>query len=147
MFVKFTGSIRDFFVFMLTHNIFTESYQTGLGDMLNFNFSEKGLWLASTLYFVYDFSRKMFLILDSINRPNFIVWLPFLLEIFGNMCITILLTRFDVIEFEIKLIFLIKLFCYVTKTSKQKLKYFENKSRFWGEIKSIFYDFLRAFSC
>ena len=35
--------------------------------MLNFNFLEKGLGLVSPLHFVYDFSRKMFHILHSIN--------------------------------------------------------------------------------
>ena len=58
-------------------------------DTLNFNFSEKSLALVSPPHFVYDFSRKMFLMLHSINWPNFIVWLPLLLEILGNMCITI----------------------------------------------------------
>ena len=38
-------------------------------------------------YFVYDFSRKMFLMLCSINCPNFIVWLLLFLEISCNMCI------------------------------------------------------------
>ena len=57
--------------------------------MLNFNFSEKGLGLVSPLHFVYDFSRKLFLMLDSIDGPNLIVWLPLLLEILGNMCIAI----------------------------------------------------------
>ena len=36
-------------------------------DMLNFNFSEKGLELVSPSNFVYDFSRKMFLMLHSVN--------------------------------------------------------------------------------
>ena len=54
-----------------------------------FNFSKKGLGLVSAPQFVYDFSRKMFLMLHSIIWPNFIVWLPLLLEILGNMCITI----------------------------------------------------------
>ena len=58
-------------------------------DMLNFNFSEKGLALVSPPHFAYDFSRKMFLMLQSINWLNFIVWLPLLLEILGNMCIKI----------------------------------------------------------
>ena len=58
-------------------------------DMFNFNFSEKGLGLVSPPHFVYDFSRKMFLMLYSINWPNVIVWLPLLLRILGNMCITI----------------------------------------------------------
>ena len=58
-------------------------------DMLNFDFSEKDLGLVSPSYFVYDFSRKMSLVFHSINRPNFIIWLPSLLKRFGNMCITI----------------------------------------------------------
>ena len=33
--------------------------------------------------------RKNFLMLHSINWPNFIVWLSLLLEILGNVCITI----------------------------------------------------------
>ena len=62
-------------------------------DMLNFNFSEKGLGLVSPPHFMYDFSRKMFLMLHSINWPNFIVWLSLLLEILSNICINCLLTR------------------------------------------------------
>ena len=57
--------------------------------MLNFSFSEKGLRLISQPYFVYNFSWKMFLMLHSINWPNFTVWLLLPLEILGNMCITI----------------------------------------------------------
>ena len=52
--------------------------------MLNFSFSEKGLGLVSLSYFVYDFSRKMFFVLNFINWPSFIVWLPLLLKILGN---------------------------------------------------------------
>ena len=37
------------------------------GDMLNFNFSEKGLGQVSSPHFLHDFSRKMFLMLHSIN--------------------------------------------------------------------------------
>ena len=59
-------------------------------DMLNIDIldKDKGLGIVSPAHFVYDFSPKMFL-LHSINRPNFIVWLPLLLEILGNMCIAI----------------------------------------------------------
>ena len=57
--------------------------------MLNFNFSEKGLGLVSPPHFPHDFSRKMLLMLHSINRPNFNVSLPLLLEILGIRCITI----------------------------------------------------------
>ena len=37
---------------------------------------------------------------------------------------------FDVINLEINLIFLIKLFCYMTKKSRQKFKYLENEKSF-----------------
>ena len=90
-------------------------------DMLNFNFSEKGLRLVSPQHLVYDFSRKMFLMVHSIYWPKFVVQLPLLLKILGNTCITIVCQpSCDVIKFEINLIFLIKLFCYLTEKSRQK---------------------------
>ena len=58
-------------------------------DMLNFNFPEKSLGLVFPPHFVYNFLRIMFLMLYSINWPNFIVWLPLFLEMLDNMCITI----------------------------------------------------------
>ena len=79
--------------------------------MLNFDFLDKGLGIASPAYFVYDFSTKMFLWLYSINRPNFIVWLLLLLEILSNMCIAfVCYPGCDVMDLEIKLIFLIEPF-------------------------------------
>ena len=57
--------------------------------MLNLDFFDKGLGIVSPGYFVYDFSTKMFLMSYSINPSKFIVWLPLLLEILGNMCIAI----------------------------------------------------------
>ena len=79
--------------------------------MLNINFPEKGLGLVSPPYFVYDFSRKMVLILYSINWPNFIIWLPLLLDISGNGRLTIFVfiagvcfSVCDVINFEINVI-------------------------------------------
>ena len=48
-------------------------------------------------------------------------------------------------NFEINLILLIKLLFYMTRKSKQKLKYLENEKSFQDEIKSIFHNFLRAF--
>ena len=69
--------------------------------------------------------------LYSINWPNFIVWLPLLHDILINMCIAIVSeTGCDVINFGINLIFLIKLFFYMTKKSRQKFKYFENEKSF-----------------
>ena len=57
--------------------------------MLNFDFIDKGLGIVSPANFVYDFSKKMFFMLYTINSPNLIAWLPSLLEILGNMSIAI----------------------------------------------------------
>ena len=53
--------------------------------------------------------------LDSINWPNFIVWLPLRLEILGNMCnVIICFPVCDVVNFDINLNFLSKPFSYIT---------------------------------
>ena len=79
--------------------------------MLDFDFLDKGLGLVSPAHSVYDFSTKMCLMLYSINWPNFVAWLPSLLEILGNMCIAIVCyPGCDVMDFEINLIFLIEPF-------------------------------------
>ena len=84
------------------------------------------------------FQEKSFT-LYSINWPNFIVWLSLLFEILGNMCITIVsFSGCDVRNFEINLIFLIKLLFYMTKNLRQKFKYLENEKSFSGQIKNIF---------
>ena len=57
--------------------------------MLNFDFLRKDLGIFSPPHFVYNFSKRMFLMLYSINLPHFIVRLHLLLEILGNMCIVI----------------------------------------------------------
>ena len=44
-------------------------------------------------------------------------------------------------KFEINLIFLMKRFRYMTKKSRKKIKYLENKKSFWRQIKSIFHNF------
>ena len=85
-------------------------------DMLNFKFLEIGLRIVSPLHFVYDFSRKIFLLWYSINWTNFIVWLSLLLEILDIICIAIIcLQDRDVINFEIYPTFLIKPFFFMTK--------------------------------
>ena len=54
------------------------------------------------------------------------------------MCIAIVcFPGFDVINFENNLIFLIKPFLYMTRKSRQKLKYLGNQKSFQGEIKSF----------
>ena len=60
-------------------------------DMLNFDFSEKGLGKVSPPYFVYDFSTKMFLMLYSINSPNSMILLLEILE--NNMFIAIVVNQ------------------------------------------------------
>ena len=77
----------------------------------------------------------MFLLLYSINWPNFIVCIPLILEILGNIRIAIVCQPgCDSINFEINLIFLIKRFLHMTKGSRQKLKYLEDDKSFSGEI-------------
>ena len=88
-----------------------------------FNFDFLGLEINSPPHFAYDFPKKIFLMLYSINWPNLFVWLPLLLEILGNMC-------FDNKPFEINLTFQIKTFLYMTKKSRQKFKYLENVRSF-----------------
>ena len=52
------------------------------------------------------------------------------------MCFAIVcFSDFDVINFEINLIFLIKPFSYMIKTLRQKFKYLENKNSFSGHNK------------
>ena len=57
--------------------------------MLDFDILEKSLRIVPLLHFMYDFSRKVFLILYSIDWANFIDWLPLLSEILVNTCIAI----------------------------------------------------------
>ena len=77
---------------------------------------------------MYGFSRKIFLMLHSINWPNSIVWLSLRIEMLDNVYITIVyLPRYDVINFEINLIYLIKSFFYMTKMSRKNFKYLEKK--------------------
>ena len=55
---------------------------------------------------MHDFLRKVLFFLCSINWPNFIVCLPILLELLGNMCIGMVCSSgYDVINFEINLAF------------------------------------------
>ena len=60
-----------------------------LRDMLNFYSLEKGMGMVFLPHVTCDFSRKMFLVLNFMNWPNFMAWLPLLLEVLVNMCIAI----------------------------------------------------------
>ena len=66
-------------------------------------------------HFGHNFWRKMFLSIYSINWPNSVVWLPFLCEIIGNICIAIVCKPGQKVA---------------TKKSRQKLKYPENENSF-----------------
>ena len=61
-------------------------------------------------------------------------WATCVLQFFVNQAVTSQ-------NLKLTLKFLIKPFRYMTKKSRQKLKYPENKKSFWGEIKSIFHHF------
>ena len=64
------------------------------------------------------------------------------------MCVAIVsFSGCDFMNFETNVIFLMKPFFYMTKKSRQKLKYLENKENLQAEVKSIFHHFQRAFSC
>ena len=83
---------------------------------------------ACTKYF-----SQYFLLIDNIFYILtqyillFIVWLPLLLKMLGNMYIVLIYFRVcDVINFQINLSFLNK----ITKKSRQKYKYLKNKKSF-----------------
>ena len=58
--------------------------------------------------------------LFSINWPNFIVWLPLLLEILGKICVIIICCPVcDIINIEINLSFFIKRFFYHILSKKK----------------------------
>ena len=90
-------------------------------DMPNFDFLWKGLWHAFPSYFVCSFSRKIFLILYSIDWPNLIVFLALLPEILDNMSVvTVYFPVWDVLNFGINLSFLIKPISIMVKKSRTK---------------------------
>ena len=65
------------------------------------------------------------------NRPNFNVMLPLLLEILGDICIAIVcLPVCDVINFEVKLSYISNRFPTRPKKSGQKLEYLQNENSF-----------------
>ena len=98
------------------------------------------------------FQEKKLLILGSIIWPNLIAWLPFLLEILGNICIAIICCpACSVINFVINHSRLIKPFSYIIKNSGQKCNYFQNEeSSFlaWNKkhFSSFLYDVLNDFT-
>ena len=106
-------------------------------DMLDFWFFEKAFGTSLSTTFVGDFTRiKCYILYWSNYWSNFIVWLPLLLEISGNICLVfVYYSVCDVVNFEINLSFFVKLFSYMTKKNKTKIS------------RSIFHHFKRTFSC
>ena len=100
-------------------------------DTFNFDFSEEGLGLVSLPCFEYDFSIKIFLMLYFVNWPNLIAWLHFLLEILDNMRITtVCFSGCNVINLGVSIIFLVKLFFYMTKSQDKNLRILRTKRAF-----------------
>ena len=92
---------------------------------------KRDLELVSLHYFLHDFKNKTFLTLHFINWPNFILWLPLLLDILCNICIVnVCCQDYDIIIFEINRTFLIKPFFSMIKMSGQKYKYLKNEKSF-----------------
>ena len=80
--------------------------------------------VASPTHFMYDFWRKTFLMLQSIERPNLIVCFPLLLEILNNICIVIVSQpACYVIILKLTLAFLSSHFPTWSKELGQKFKY------------------------
>ena len=89
----------------------------------------------------------MFLILHSINRPNFTVWLLYLSKCWA-ICVLQLFVNQAVTSSRLKLtlFFLSSRFATWPKI-QDKNKYLENEKSFLRKIKNIFHHFYRGFSC
>ena len=73
--------------------------------MVDFDFLEEYLGIVFPPHFTNSFARKYFswCILLTLNL---FVWLPLVLEIFGNICIAnVCFSAYEVLNFEINLIF------------------------------------------
>ena len=73
--------------------------------MLNFDFFEKSLRLFSPPHFVYDSSRKIFLMIYYFNWSYWIAWLPLFIVILGIMFVFICFAVYDVITLKVTLAF------------------------------------------
>ena len=123
--------------FVLIYNNFNVFGRPPVGHTIKTNFYNiSDCWSRDILSSILTFYRrvglrKIFLVLYSINWPNFIVWLPLLLEILDNTCISIICCPVcDVRNFEINLDFLFKpIFC-ITKSQDKSLNISRTKRTF-----------------
>ena len=105
----------------------------------------KGLELVSLPHFLHNFWREIFLLLYSINWSNFIVLLPVLCEVFGNMCIAIVCKPgCGVRNFGVNLIFIIKLFFLHDQKVVTKTKITWEPKEFLTWNKKYFSSFLKG---
>ena len=103
-----------------------------------FYFLEKGVGLVFPPHFVYDFSRKMFLMLHSINWRTFIVWLPLLLQILDNMSITIVYQAVKSWNLKLTLSFLSSRFATRLNSQDKNLNIVRTKKAFEVKQKAFF---------
>ena len=99
--------------------------------------------IVSLPHFPHHFWRKIFLLLYSINWPNFIVWSSLLCEILGKICVS--KPGCDLTTFEVNLIFLIKpFFLHEQKvTTKTKISWERKTLLIWN--KKHYSSFLKGF--
>ena len=95
-------------------------------DIPNFDFLEKRLRIVSPPHFVHYFSRKMFFMLYLTDCLYFLrYWW------YCNMCIAfVCFSGCDVVNFEINLIFLVKLFSTSPKNQNKGLNLLRKKTAF-----------------
>ena len=107
---------------------------------------KRGLELVTLPPFPHNCLRKMFLLLCSINCPNFMIWLPLLCERLGNMCIGIVCKPgCDFMNFEVSLIFLFKLFFLHDHNVAIKTKISLERKKLLRRNKKHFSSFLNGF--
>ena len=114
-----TKQMVSIFVLIYFGRIFTWTYNQNkrynisdcwYRDMLNFDFLSMGLGLTFPPHLCAWFFKKGISHI-IFNWPKFIVWLPLLLEILGNMCVAVTFCpACDILKFEISHSFLIKPF-------------------------------------
>ena len=114
--------------------------------MLHFDVFKKNSGIVSPSYFVYVFSRKIFLVLYSLTWPIFFFWLPLLLQIFGNIYIAIVcFTGCDVINFGVNLNFLTKPVFLHDRKLKTKISISWEQREILRWIKKHISSFLKCF--
>ena len=104
--------------------------------------NNRNIWFAKVIIILIMTAQVLFSIFFLKKTCTLMPLGPFASwDIGQHVYCNCLFPRDDILNFEINLIFLIKLIFYLTKKSRQKFKYLENKKSFQGEIKTIFHHF------